>query len=463
METHSKRGFLALAILMLVSILISSCGKAVSTASSAGSGESSEGSPGDQGKVTITMWGDITDVSPDTEKTCFQDYLIDPFNAQSETTEVELVLMAQPWETERTALQGGGGPDIVQAPGPSTMGLLAQSGHVVELSDFSTQYGWGDSFAPWALTLGIVDGKLYSLPSQVETLVLFYNKTLFEQHGWQPPTTMDELLALAEEIQQAGIIPFAHANGDYKGYNEIYAGEFLNHVAGPQNVYDALTQKISWTDPAFVDSINLIKEMGQKGWFMGGMDYYYTTTYDERLQAFADGTAAMNIEGTWVIADYPDHFNENSAINADWGWVPMPSTSGEVVYDLGIGNSYAINSASPYIENAAEFLNYLFLSDTQSILLEKCGNVPGPVPVNKDLLTEQDPRYLEILDELIAQGNNVGYTIYTFWPPKSEAYILDNIENVWADTMTTEDFLAGEQSLFAEEFLEGNVPPVPSR
>ena len=47
-----------------------------------------------------------------------------------------------------------------------------------------------------------------AFPTEIETLVLYYNKTLFEQNGWEAPKTLDELTALAETIDEAGIIPF---------------------------------------------------------------------------------------------------------------------------------------------------------------------------------------------------------------------------------------------------------------
>jgi raffinose/stachyose/melibiose transport system substrate-binding protein len=70
-----------------------------------------------------------------------------------------------------------------------------------------------------------------------------------------------------------------------------------------------------------------------------------------------------------------------------------------------------------------------------------------------------------MLDQMnaAAASNNIGYTTWTFWPPKSETYIIDNIENVWAGKMTTEEYLAGLQTLFAEELAAGSVPPIPAR
>ncbi|MFN8452340.1 MAG: extracellular solute-binding protein [Anaerolineae bacterium] len=63
---------------------------------------------------------------------------------------------------------------------------------LLPLDDYAAQYLAGaDAFVPWAMSLSNVNGKLYSLPDQLETLILYYNKTLFEEHGWtpQPPST----------------------------------------------------------------------------------------------------------------------------------------------------------------------------------------------------------------------------------------------------------------------------------
>ena len=45
------------------------------------------------------------------------------------------------------------------------------------------------------------DGKLYSLPMQRSTEVLYYNKTFFDKHGLTPPTTWDEMEAICKKIK----------------------------------------------------------------------------------------------------------------------------------------------------------------------------------------------------------------------------------------------------------------------
>ena len=55
-------------------------------------------------------------------------------------------------------------------------------------------------------------------------------------------------------------------------------------MAGPEKVYAALTGNAKWTDPEFVDALNKLDDMQKKGWFMGGLDRYYTSLF-ERLES----------------------------------------------------------------------------------------------------------------------------------------------------------------------------------
>ncbi|WP_040197129.1 extracellular solute-binding protein [Candidatus Soleaferrea massiliensis] len=52
------------------------------------------------------------------------------------------------------------------------------------------------------------DGKLYQLPINSSVQGIFYNKDLFEAHGWEIPETIDAFYALCDEISAEGIRPF---------------------------------------------------------------------------------------------------------------------------------------------------------------------------------------------------------------------------------------------------------------
>ena len=138
-----------------------------------------------QDKAPVSLWLDTTGGAETAN--CTIENVIDPFNEQSDTAEVTATLQANSWDATRTALAGGAGPDIVTTPGPSFVFELAKAGELLPLDDYVTQLGWDKSFVPWALDLGKVNGKLYSNPDEIETLVLYYNTALFEKKGWKLP------------------------------------------------------------------------------------------------------------------------------------------------------------------------------------------------------------------------------------------------------------------------------------
>jgi raffinose/stachyose/melibiose transport system substrate-binding protein len=417
-----------------------------------------------QDPVEIEFWLNVTSGSTTAE--CVVEQAVDTYNALGSGTTVNATVQANNWQATQTAVAGGGGPDIVGTPGPSFAMQLALAGRLVPLDEFAEQFGWNDRFAEGSLDLGMADGQLYSIPTEIETLVLYYNKTLFEQNGWEPPTTLDELTALAEQVQAAGIVPFANSNAEWRPANEWFVGEFLNHSAGgPQKVYEALTGSIPWTDPDFVAAIEALNQMQQKGWFSGGLDRYYTATDAETGAMFGAGEAAMKIEGTWFVANADEFFGEIAGNENEWSWVPMPSVSGEAIFDLGIGLTHSINANSEHPEETAAFLDYLYSPETQARLLSTCGVVPSAVDLEGQELTGVDPRLAEMLaalNEAFAEGN-YGYTTWTFWPPESETYLIEEIEKVWAGEMTAEEYLQGHQEIFDTEREAGTVPPIPER
>lgn len=47
-----------------------------------------------------------------------------------------------------------------------------------------------------------VDGAIYQLPGSVSIRCILYNKTMFEEHGWEEPQTFDELVELCGQIRE---------------------------------------------------------------------------------------------------------------------------------------------------------------------------------------------------------------------------------------------------------------------
>jgi raffinose/stachyose/melibiose transport system substrate-binding protein len=61
-----------------------------------------------------------------------------------------------------------------------------------------------------------------------------------------------------------------------------------------------------------------------------------------------------------------------------------------------------------------------------------------------------------------SRPKNFGYTAWTFWPPKSDTYIYEQVEKVRVGKLSPQDYCAGLDKLFQEELKAGKRPPVPA-
>ena len=203
-----------------------------------------------------------------------------PFNALGTGITVKATIQANNWQATQTALAGGAGPDIVGTPGPSFAMQLALAGSSCHLTTYAEQFGWDRPVRRRITRSRHGERQALQHPDRDrDARSLLQQDALRAERAGNRRRHCDELMALAEQIDAAGIIPFAHANAEWRPANEWFVGEFLNHSAGgPQKVYDALTGSVPWTDPDFVDAIEVLNQMQQNGWFSGGLDRYYTVT-----------------------------------------------------------------------------------------------------------------------------------------------------------------------------------------
>ena len=95
--------------------------------------------------------------------------------------------------------------EVGQAPDIYTSGVLPdaelQKKGLIDLSvyDFSAKY------AVSRLNECGVEGAIYLLPCNYSVLGIYYNKTLFEKHGWKAPESFRELEALVPQIRAANV------------------------------------------------------------------------------------------------------------------------------------------------------------------------------------------------------------------------------------------------------------------
>jgi raffinose/stachyose/melibiose transport system substrate-binding protein len=365
----------------------------------------------------------------------------------------------------QTALAAGSGPDVLLASGPAQLRSYVDSGYALPLDDYATELGWQDRILPWALQTGIVDGKLYALPTSYESLLTFYNPATLADNGWTYPTTRAEFEAICEEAMAKGIMPVAAGNADYQAANEWHVSIILNHAAGPEVVRQALTGEIPFSDPVFVDAIAQLKGYFDKGWYGGSPEAYFTNSFSTGYQDLAAGKAVFDFSGTWGIGEITPFFGAEGGNDAEWQWGAIPSLRDGVsdgIWELSLGGTCSVNAKSQNPDLAADLIDFL-MSDPkrQGQGLAEVGYALAPIEVSADdFPADTDPR-VTTLYEAISNATEVGYTTWTFFPPKTDTFIVQGWEKVITGETSPVDFCTQMNAIFAGELAAGAVPALP--
>ena len=141
-------------------------------------------------------------------------------------------------------------------------------------------------------------------------------------------------------------------------------------------------------------------------------------------------------------------------------------SSGKETYAIGVGSTYSINKVSKVTRVQPPLLSTIvFQPETQAQLAVECGSAPSPTRIDAALMDGLDPRAARLYSSITkaSDAGNYGYLTWTFWPPKSDLYIYEEVERVWDGQLSATDYLAGLEDVFNEELEEGDIPPIPER
>ena len=409
----------------------------------------------------VTWW--YEQATPNQQK-LIQENIVAPFNKANPDENLVVDYRGNELDKQlRVALLSGNGPDVVYTPGPSYVAPMAQNGQLLALDDYAAKYGWMDKIIPVFLKMGEYDGKLYALPKTYETVGLFYNKTLFEKHGWQAPKTLDELETLADAMLKEGITPFAAGNADWRGANEWFVTLALNAVAGPDNMNKALRGEMPWTAEPFVKAIDRLNSWWQKGYF--GANYFSLTSSEQAADMMASGRAGMMPSGTWQFHNVATY---GEKAKSEAGFVGFPSASGDPVFPLGVGSTFSISSTSKNPDGAAAAISYIFSPEVYGSMNSAWQgewNIPLKDMSAVKMADNVSPLFTDTMKTLSTAVNdgNYGYTTWTFLPPATDSYLINGIEQVWLNKATTAEFLDKMDASFQKELKGGKAPAVPAR
>jgi len=386
-------------------------------------------------------------------KEYFENDVIKPFQEKYPNIKIKATYTNDPEQQQKAELAAGAGPDILTSDGATTIREFAKVGYALPLDEYGKKYEWDKRFIPWAYNPMTVDGKLIGVPGKYETEVVYYNKKLFADNGWETPKSYQELLALSEAIAAKGLIPFAFGASDFRPANEWWYSLAFNATLGPDKVKQLLTGEIPWNGAESKQAVEKLVELWQKGFINDKQSQ--AITGDDATNLFLNGKAAMKMEGTWLLGTLTA-----KGADMDWGVFPMPSwTDGvETNLPLALGAAYGVNGNSKHPDEAALFLDYLVQPETAKKAVVGSGFQPiNGVDLNS--IENIDKHYIEVAELMddYSQRKATGYLSWTFWPPQTRVYTYDNIEAVFLKGLKLDAFLDGIEAAFQKDKEAGKL------
>lgn len=193
---------------------------------------------------------------------------------------------------------------------------------------------WRESFVPGSLDRYTVEGKVYGIPLSYFIFTAWYNKRMFDEHGWAPARTWDEFFELCDQIKAAGIAPIAF-QGQYTSYAQGLIDAAYYHLAGVDRYRDQ--QNIlpgSFANAELEQALAIVQRVAVDYFQPGAMGMSHTGAQQE----FFLGRTAMVFCGTWLKSEMmgkiPDGF-KLGAFN-----IPIPAK--------GVADPTAVQATSGY-------------------------------------------------------------------------------------------------------------------
>lgn len=274
------------------------------------------GSGGGDGSLSVMIWDTYQEPG-----------LTEILNDFTEETGIEAEIQVVTWDDYWTLLsagaQGGSMPDVFWMHSNEAERYMSNE----MLLDLTDRIAESDSIDmskyPEDITeLYTYDGKNYAIPKDVDTIALWYNKTLFDEAGLAYPTadwTWDDLYEAAKALTKDGVYGFgcSATNNQAGYYNLIYdMGGYVINDDKTASGYD---------DPNTIKAMQYFEKMIQEG-IMPSQQTMSESAEDVLL---GSGTLAMATQGSWMLSAFKE--NEYIAQNCDCVELPKDAASGKRV------------------------------------------------------------------------------------------------------------------------------------
>ncbi|MGW1751017.1 ABC transporter substrate-binding protein [Streptomyces sp. NPDC002092] len=210
------------------------------------------------------------------------------------------------------------------------------------------------------------DGKYYFVPLYTYPWALFYRKSVFKQHGYQVPTTWDQLVALCKQMKKDGLVPIAF--GDKDAWPAMGTFDQINFRLNGYDFHKSLMAgKEAWTDPkvkAVFDHWSELLPFHQDG-FMG-------RTWQDAAQTLVSKKAGMYVLGSFVAQQFT-----NKADLDDLDFFAFPEINPQFGQDTveAPTDGFMVSKAPKNHDGVTKLMEFLGTPEAEQIYLKADSSV----------------------------------------------------------------------------------------
>ena len=371
----------------------------------------------------------------------------DAFTAQT-GIKVDLTVDRNIEDVIGPSMQGGDYPDVVHLATGREAGLTEQFVNDQLLTDLTDVLSMtipgedttvGDKiiegFTDSSATNPYGDGKTYLAPMFYSPCGLFYNAGLFEEKGWEVPTTWDEMWELGDVALEEGIYLFTYPTA---GYFDAFLYALMNVVGGPEFFNAATTYEEGIWDTAEADA--LFEILDKLADYTNPITPAQANDQDFTMnqQLVLDNEALFMPNGTWIVGEMAQ---APRADGFEWGMTALPALEeGGMAYSYTFLEQAWIPSGAEHVDEAKQFIAFLY-SDTAADIFAK-GAAVQPIRGMTDQLEGDNQLFYAIYDN--GAGAAMGsFAAYSAIPGVDNTSVFfEPINSLVSGTLTIEQWKA---------------------
>ena len=257
----------------------------------------------------------------------------------------------------KVALAGNQMPDIIYSWPGELFNTMIEAGALTDLTEkIESKSYFKSKFLPASFEQTTYKGRIYGIPINFNSVVIWYNKEIFKDNQIDIPKNWDELLLIVDQLNTSGLTPIAI--GSKEGWPILYWFSYLSQRIGGKELFQqAITGKEDFTHPVFIETADKLKTLKDRGGFTKDFLEKDSEAAEER---FTTGKAAMYMQGDWSLLSLLKDLEFSEKI----GFFPFPEIkdgqgSPDIVYG-GINGILAI-SQNTDLDTAFKFIEYNFI------------------------------------------------------------------------------------------------------